>query len=258
MSVVTLDKNNHIAILTINRPDQYNALNSAVLESLSKLLDEVTKDSSIRAIILTGKGEKAFIAGADIKAMASMDMREAEQFSKLGQDLTVKIESLPLPIIAAVNGFALGGGCEFALACHFRYASENALFGQPEVGLGLIAGFGGTQRLPRIVGKGLALEILLSGNSITADKAASMGLVNAVFPFDTLMDSVMKSAEKIASNAPIAVSKTINAVNRGLDLSLKEGLSVEQEQFSTLFETEDTKEGLSAFIEKRKPNFTGA
>ncbi|MDP6570646.1 MAG: enoyl-CoA hydratase-related protein [Candidatus Marinimicrobia bacterium] len=257
MSVVTLENNKHIAIITINRPDQYNALNQTVLEELSGIVNEVAEDNSIRAVILTGQGEKAFIAGADIKEMAEMNTKEAIQFSKLGQDLTVKIETLHIPVIAAVNGFALGGGCEFALACQIRYASENALFGQPEVGLGLIAGFGGTQRLPRIVGKGLALEILLSGNSISADDAAGIGLVNKVFPQETLMPSVLKIAEKITSNAPTAISKTIASVNKGLEVTLNEGLSIEQEEFSSLFDTQDTKEGLSAFIEKRKPNFTG-
>ncbi len=257
MSVVTFEKNNNIAIITINRPDKYNALNQMVLEDLSRIIKRVKEDNSIRVLILTGKGENAFIAGADIKAMAEMDTTEAARFSELGQRLTVKIESLGIPVIAVVNGFALGGGCEFALACHIRYASENALFGQPEVGLGLLAGFGGTQRLPRIVGKGVALEILLSGNSIKADEAAAIGLVNKVFPKEILMQSVMKIAEKIASNAPIAVSKTIDSVNKGLDVTLMEGLSMEKDQFSTLFDTQDTKEGLSAFIEKRKPNFTG-
>ena len=257
MSVVTFEKNNNIAIITINRPDKYNALNQMVLEDLSRIIKRVKEDNSIRVLILTGKGENAFIAGADIKAMAEMDTTEAARFSELGQSLTVKIESLDIPVIAVVNGFALGGGCEFALACHIRYASENALFGQPEVGLGLLAGFGGTQRLPRIVGKGVALEILLSGNSIKADEAAAIGLVNKVFPKEILMQSVMKIAEKIASNAPIAVSKTIDSVNKGLDVTLMEGLSMEKDQFSTLFDTQDTKEGLSAFIEKRKPNFTG-
>ncbi len=257
MSVVTLENNKHIAIITINRPDQYNALNQTVLEELSGIVNEVAEDNSIRAVILTGQGEKAFIAGADIKEMAEMNRKEAIQFSKLGQDLTVKLETLHIPVIAAVNGFALGGGCEFALACQIRYASENALFGQPEVGLGLIAGFGGTQRLPRIVGKGLALEILLSGNSISADDAAGIGLVNKVFPQETLMPSVLKIAEKITSNAPTAISKTIASVNKGLEVTLNEGLSIEQEEFSSLFDTQDTKEGLSAFIEKRKPNFTG-
>ncbi|MDP6852423.1 MAG: enoyl-CoA hydratase-related protein [Candidatus Marinimicrobia bacterium] len=257
MSVVTLENNKHIAIITINRPDQYNALNQTVLEELSGIVNEVAEDNSIRAVILTGQGEKTFIAGADIKEMAEMNTKEAIQFSKLGQDLTVKIETLHIPVIAAVNGFALGGGCEFALACQIRYASENALFGQPEVGLGLIAGFGGTQRLPRIVGKGLALEILLSGNSISADDAAGIGLVNKVFPQETLMPSVLKIAEKITSNAPTAISKTIASVNKGLEVTLNEGLSIEQEEFSSLFDTQDTKEGLSAFIEKRKPNFTG-
>ena len=215
------------------------------------------KEENCRAIILTGSGDKSFIAGADIEAMQKMNEKQAQEFSKIGQDLTVKIEQYKIPIIAAVNGFALGGGCEFAMACHIRYASENAVFGQPEVGLGLIAGWGGTQRLPRLVGKGKAMEILLSGQNIKADKAYSMGLVNKVVPMDELIPSVEKLAHSITKNAPIAVTATINAVNKGESNSLQEGLLKEQTEFSKQFNTEDTREGLSAFVEKRSPVFLG-
>jgi enoyl-CoA hydratase len=208
-------------------------------------------------IILTGKGDKAFIAGADIQEMQKMNVNQAQEFSKMGQELTLKIEESKIPIIAAVNGFALGGGCELAMACHIRYASENAVFGQPEVSLGLIAGWGGTQRLPRLVGKGKAMEILLSGQNFKSDKAYSMGLVNKVVPMDELIPSVEKLALSITKNAPIAITATINAVNRGESTTLQEGLLKEQTEFSKQFNTEDTREGLSAFIEKRSPEYLG-
>ena len=248
---------NKICTITINRPDQYNALNHDVLIELDSKLDLIIEEADCRVIILTGKGDKAFIAGADIQAMQKMNANQAQEFSKMGQELTVKIEESKIPIIAAVNGFALGGGCEFAMACHIRYASENAVFGQPEVSLGLIAGWGGTQRLPRLVGKGNAMEILLSGQNIKADKAYSMGLVNKVVPVDKLIPSVEKLAHSIIKNAPIAVTATINAVNAGEYNSLHRGLLKEQAEFSKLFKTEDTREGLSAFVEKRSPEFLG-
>ena len=247
---------NEICTLTINRPDQYNALNRDVLNELDSKLDSIIEEAGCRVIILTGKGDKAFIAGADIEAMQKMNANQAQEFSKMGQELTVKIEESKIPIIAAVNGFALGGGCEFAMACHIRYASENAVFGQPEVSLGLIAGWGGTQRLPRLVGKGKAMEILLSGQNIKADKAYSMGLVNKVVPMDELIPSVEKLAYSIIKNAPIAVTATINAVNEG-ECTTHEGLLKEQTEFSKQFNTEDTREGLSAFVEKRSPKFLG-
>ncbi len=243
--------------LTINRPDQYNALNRDVLNELDSKLDSIMEENDCRAIILTGKGDKAFIAGADIQEMQKMNENQAQEFSKIGQELTLKIEKYKIPIIAAVNGFALGGGCEFAMACHIRYASENAVFGQPEVSLGLIAGWGGTQRLPRLVGKGKAMEILLSGQNIKADKAYLMGLVNKVVPMDELIPSVEKLAHSIVKNAPIAVTATINAVNEGECTTLHEGLLKEQTEFSKQFNTEDTREGLSAFVEKRSPKFLG-
>ena len=256
MSFILKNLENEICTLTINRPDQYNALNRDVLNELDSKLDSIIEKTDCRLIILTGMGDKAFIAGADIQAMQKMNANQAQEFSKMGQELTLKIEESRIPIIAAVNGFALGGGCEFAMACHIRYASENAVFGQPEVSLGLIAGWGGTQRLPRLVGKGNAMEILLSGQNIKADQAYSMGLVNKVIPMDKLIPSVEKLAHSIVKNAPIAVAATINAVNEG-ECTTHEGLLKEQREFSKQFNTEDTREGLSAFVEKRSPKFLG-
>ena len=257
MSFILEKLENEICTLTINRPDQYNALNRDVLNELDSKLDSIMEENDCRVIILTGKGDKAFIAGADIQEMQKMNANQAQEFSKMGQELTLKIEESKIPIIAAVNGFALGGGCEFAMACHIRYASENAVFGQPEVSLGLIAGWGGTQRLPRLVGKGKAMEILLSGQNIKADKAYSMGLVNKVVPMDELIPSVEKLAHSIIKNAPIAITATIKAVNEGDCTTLHEGLLKEQTEFSKQFNTEDTKEGLSAFLEKRSPEYLG-
>jgi enoyl-CoA hydratase len=257
MDLILIKIEKDICTLTINRPDQYNALNLEVLKKLNLKLDWILEETNIRAVIITGMGDKAFIAGADIQAMNKMNEKEAELFSKYGQELTMKMESFKLPIIAAVNGFALGGGCEFAMACHIRYASENAVFGQPEVGLGLIAGFGGTQRLPRLAGKGMALEILLSGRNINADEALRIGLVNKVVPLKELILTVEKMALSIIKNAPIAIKSTIDSVNVGADLSLKNGLNNEQKEFSKLFNSRDTKEGLLAFMEKRSPKFKG-
>ena len=257
MDLIIIKIEKDICTLTINRPDQYNALNLEVLKELNLKLDWILEETNIRAVIITGMGDKAFIAGADIHAMYKMNEKEAELFSKYGQELTMKMESFKLPIIAAVNGFALGGGCEFAMACHIRYASENAVFGQPEVGLGLIAGFGGTQRLPRLVGKGMAFELLLSGRNINADEALKIGLVNKVVPLKELILTVEKLALSIIKNAPIAIKSTIDSVNVGADLSLKNGLNNEQKEFSKLFNSRDTKEGLLAFMEKRSPKFKG-
>ena len=257
MDLIIIKIEKYICTLTINRPDQYNALNLEVLKELNLKLDWILEETNIRAVIITGMGDKAFIAGADIHAMYKMNEKEAELFSKYGQELTMKMESFKLPIIAAVNGFALGGGCEFAMACHIRYASENAVFGQPEVGLGLIAGFGGTQRLPRLVGKGMAFELLLSGRNINADEALKIGLVNKVVPLKELILTVEKLALSIIKNAPIAIISTIDSVNVGSELSLKNGLNNEQKEFSKLFNSRDTKEGLLAFLEKRSPKFKG-
>ena len=257
MNLVLSKFKNKVCTLTINRPEQYNALDIDVLKELDAQFDAISNQNDCRAVILTGMGDKAFIAGADIKAMSQMDINAARTFSKFGQDLTVKIEEFEIPVIAAVNGYALGGGCEFAMACHIRYASDNAVFGQPEVGLGLIAGFGGTQRLPGLVGKGRALEILLSGNSISANEACSMGLVNKVFTQSELISASEKLAESIAENAPISIRSTIKLVNNRTNTIIQQGLLKEQDEFTDLFITDDTAEGLAAFIEKRKPEFTG-
>ena len=257
MNLVLSKFKNKVCTLTINRPEQYNALDIDVLKELDAQFDAISNQKDCRVVILTGMGDKAFIAGADIKAMSRMDINAARKFSKFGQDLTVKIEEFEIPVIAAVNGYALGGGCEFAMACHIRYASDNAVFGQPEVGLGLIAGFGGTQRLTGLVGKGRALEILLSGNSISANEACSMGLVNKVFPITELIPASEKLAESIAENAPISIRSTIKLVNNRTNTIIQQGLLKEQDEFTDLFITDDTAEGLAAFIEKRKPEFTG-
>ena len=257
MKVILKKIKNSICTLTINRPDQYNALNQNILIDLDNKLDWVISRSQARVVIITGSGNKAFIAGADIKDMYKMDSKEAKLFSKMGQNLTTKIEKFKIPVIAAVNGFALGGGCELAMACHIRYASTNAVFGQPEVGLGLIAGWGGTQRLPRLVGKGKAMEILLSGNNISATAAESIGLVNKVVDSSDLIRSVEELAKAIIKNSPLALDATIKAINFTDDDSLRNGLINEQTEFSNLFNTNDTKEGLSAFLDKRNPDFTG-
>ncbi len=248
---------NKICILTVNRPKHYNAMNMDVLNELDDKLDWIIEETDCRAVILTGKGDKAFIAGADIQAMQKMNKNQAKQFSEMGQNLTTKMERFKIPIIAAVNGFALGGGCEFAMACHIRYASDSAVFGQPEVSLGLIAGWGGTQRLSRLVGKGKAFEILLSGKNISAEDAKSIGLLNKVVPLEELMPTVINLATLIVKNAPLAISATIKSVNNIDILSFKEGLLQEQTEFANLFNTEDTYEGLSAFVEKRKPEYSG-
>lgn len=255
MNTVLIDKQNSTTILTINREEKLNALNLDLIENLDKIFDEIGKDNRCNSVILTGSGRKAFIAGADIKQMSRMNSVQAKNYAETGQALTIKIEGFSKPVIAAVNGFALGGGCEFAMACHFRYASENAKFGQPEVGLGLIAGFGGTQRLPRIVGKGIAMELLLSGKMISAEEAKQIGLVNAVFPQEELILNCLKIADKINRNSPNAISHTIKTINQGESESMKIALEIEANQFQSIFESPEKTEGLNAFLEKRKPDF---
>ena len=257
MSAVQTSIENRIAIIKINRPEQLNALSVQVLADLKEAFEVVEQNDGIGVLILTGEGDKAFIAGADIKEMSTFSSEEAKTYAINGQSLTTYIENFPKPVIAAINGFALGGGCEFAMACHIRYASETARLGQPEVGLGLIAGFGGTQRLPRLVGKGYALELLLSGGMLSASDAKEMGLVNAIFPKESLMEACLKLASKILRNGPIAIRETIYAVNEGLDLSLEDGLKQEAQRFGTIFESEDQTEGTTAFVEKRSAKFTG-
>lgn len=257
MSTVQTSIENRIATLKINRPDQLNALSNQVLIDLKEAFQAVEKDVHVGVVILTGEGDKAFIAGADIKEMSTLSSDEAISYAQNGQALTSYIENFSKPVIAAINGFALGGGCEFAMACHIRYASDTARLGQPEVGLGLIAGFGGTQRLPRLVGKGRALEILLSGGMLSATDAKEMGLVNAVFPQKSLMEACNKLASKILRNGPIAIRETIYAVNEGLELTLEAGLKQEAQRFGTIFKSKDQTEGTTAFVEKRPAKFTG-
>jgi enoyl-CoA hydratase len=252
-----LEKSGPIAVLTINRPKALNALNSDTLTELSTVLDELGRDSSVRVVILTGSGEKAFIAGADISQMKDLTPLEGRGFAQLGQATFRKLELLPQPVIAAINGFALGGGCELALACDIRLASENAKFGQPEVSLGLTAGFGGTQRLPRLIGTGLAGELLFTGDIIDAQEAYRIGLVNRVYAFDSLLEEAQKLAQRIAGRAPIAVQLSKSAIQRGTNLDLDSAQAYEAEVFALTFSTQDQTEGCTAFVEKRKPTFEG-
>jgi len=244
-----------IATITINRPDKLNALNHTTLSELDLVFDSVKTDNRVSAIIITGAGEKAFVAGADIEEISKLDSKSGIEFSEYGQAIFNKIEDLEKPVIAAVNGFALGGGCELALACHIRIASDKARFGQPEVNLGLIPGYGGTQRLTRLINKGRALEYILSGDMISASDAYKIGLVNNIYASDELIPKAKEMAQKIISKGSFAVSSSIKAVNSVYQLSQDEGIKFESELFGSCCGTEDFKEGTSAFLEKRKPNF---
>jgi len=244
-----------ICLITVNRPDKMNALNREVLEELNAAIDEVYHNAAIKSAIITGAGPKAFIAGADIGEFVGLDVEEAKKLAKQGQGLFDKIENCPKPVIAAVNGFALGGGCELALSCHFIYASENAKFGQPEVNLGLIPGYGGTQRLTQVIGRNRSMELLMSGNMITAKEAEQYGMVNKVVASEELIPKAKEILFLIQLKAPIAVSKVIECVNN-FDHN-QQGYDFELRKFAECFQTEDMKEGTSAFLEKRKANFKG-
>jgi len=245
----------NLCIVTVEREEALNAMNPTVLHELYDNVRSLINDKNIRAIIITGSGDKAFIAGADIKLMEKLDKKGGKEFGELGQKVTNLIEESPIPVIAAINGFALGGGCEIALACHLRFASKNAKFGQPEVKLGLIPGWGGTQRLPKIVGKGNAIELIIGGHIIDSNEALRIGLVNKVFDQDKLLDEAISFAKIITANGPFAVSQSLKCINDSSNYSLAEGLKKEVEQFSDLFESQETNEGLKAFVEKRKANF---
>ncbi|MEF9480508.1 enoyl-CoA hydratase-related protein [Chryseobacterium sp. 1B4] len=248
-----IKKEDKLSIITINRPESLNALNAKTIQEISTALDELNADTSCRVIILTGSGEKSFVAGADIKEFSEFGQERAEELARNGQNtLFNKIENMSKPVIAAVNGFALGGGLELAMACHIRYASENARLGLPEVTLGLIPGYGGTQRLPKLVGKGIANEMIFSAKMIPAQKAKEIGLVNEVYPIGELLTKTKELANTIAYNSPMAISKAINAVNLS---DTEKGFETEIKYFGELFEMEDKKEGVTAFLEKRKPNF---
>lgn len=247
---------NNVLTITINRPEKLNALNQNVFTDLDKALDDIEKNHEIRSVIITGAGTKAFVAGADISEISGLNKEEAIVLAKRGQDIFFKIERCNKPIIAAVNGFALGGGCELSMACHFRIASDNAKFGQPEVNLGLIPGYGGTQRLVQLIGKGRALELLMSGNMIGAHEAKQLGLVNHVTNADNLLEQAKLILSVINSKAPLAVAACIKAANAVYDETIN-GFDLEIKEFGNCFATEDMKEGTSAFLEKRKANFKG-
>ena len=255
MSYILTEINDQIAWITINRPEALNAMNPIVISELEEAFNSCIEESSVGVIILTGSGYKSFVAGADIKTMQTMGPDEALSFGKVGQKLTVTIENSPKPVIAAVNGFALGGGCEISLACHIRVASETAKFGQPEVLLGILPGWGGTQRLPKLVGMGIANEIIITGRMINANEAKEIGLVNHVVPFEELKEKCEEIAMQILKNGPNAIAKSLECIRNGVGLTTKDGLKMEVKYFSKLFDTEETKEGLSAFVEKRAPNF---
>jgi enoyl-CoA hydratase len=252
MLLTNFDKG--IFIITINRPDKLNALNKKVLDELDDAIQLVYDDENIKAAIITGQGNKAFVAGADISEFVEVSDEQGAELAKRGQQIFFKIENCPKPIVAAVNGFALGGGCELAMACHFRLASDNAKFGQPEVNLGLIPGYGGTQRLTMLVGKGKAMELMMSGNIIDAVEAKELGLINHLTSSETLLEKTKEILNVILSKSPIAVSKVITAVNAFYDYD-KNGFNEEIKLFGEVFMSDDKKEGTKAFIEKRKPVF---
>ena len=253
MEFVTYEQDGFVGVVTINRPKALNALNSEVLKEIEATFDAIDLDAT-RAVVLTGAGDKSFVAGADIGEMSPLTLTKAEgeAFGKTGNDVFRKIETFPIPVIAAVNGFALGGGCEISMSCDIRICSENAIFGQPEVGLGITPGFGGTQRLARIVGVGKAKEMIYTAFNIKAEEAYRIGLVNAVYPQEELLAAAKKLANKIASNAPIAVRACKKAINEGLQVDMDQAIVVEEKAFGSCFETEDQKAGMGNFLEKDK------
>ncbi len=251
MAFVELEKKDLFAVLTINRPEALNALNDEVISQLDRVLDSIDP-AEVRCLIVTGAGQKAFVAGADIAQMSGLTKAEGEAFGKHGNDVFRKLETLPIPTIAAVNGFALGGGCELAMSCDIRLCAETAVFGQPEVGLGITPGFGGTQRMARLIGPGKAKELIYTARNIKAPEALSVGLVQAVYPAEELMEQAEKMAARIAGNAPIAVRACKKAINDGLQVDMDAAVAVEEKLFGSCFETQDQKNAMTAFVEKRK------
>lgn len=252
---VILEKEDRIAILSVNRPKALNALNADTLLDIKGAVQEVISDPEVDVLIITGTGDKAFVAGADIAYMQKLPALEARAFAILGQEVFRLIETMDKPVIAAVNGFALGGGCELSMACDIRLASEKALFGQPEVGLGITPGYGGTQRLPRLIGEGRAKELIYSAININAEEAYRVGLVNHLYPAESLMDEAKKLARKISGKAPLAVRLSKNQITRGMQADIDTAMLIEADMFGLCFSTEDQKEGMTAFIEKRKAEF---
>ncbi|MBF8983644.1 short-chain-enoyl-CoA hydratase [Lutibacter sp. B2] len=254
--MLNIEKTENIAILKLNRPKALNALNSAVLKELDVAIDQINADKEVNVLVISGEG-KAFVAGADITEMKELNAEEGRVFGNLGQNVFRKIEKMEKPVIAAVNGFALGGGCELAMCCDIRVASEKAKFGQPEVGLGIVPGFSGTQRLPRLVGAAKAKELIYTGGIINATEAERIGLVNKVVAPEDLMDATMELAKAIAKNAPKAVSYSKIAINRGMETDIETGIEIEANLFGLCFATKDQEEGMTAFVEKRKAAFIG-
>lgn len=252
-----IEKENNCAIIYINRPKALNAINLDVLKEMERAVDELDADPEVKVVIITGSGEKSFVAGADIVWMYNMDQPGCRKFAAYGEYVLRKLELLEKPVIAAVNGFALGGGCELAMACDIRLASEKAVFAQPEVGLGVIPGFGGTQRLPRLVGEGRAKELTYTCDIIKADEAYRIGLVNHVYPAEELMEQAKKMAQKIIKKAPLAVGYAKHAINKGMQCDLDTGMAIEADMFGNCAATKDKAEGMGAFIEKRTPSWSG-
>jgi len=257
MSFILIEKADRIAWVTLNRPEKLNALNNAVLKELEEAFAELEHDAEVGVVVLTGAGEKAFVAGADISELKVLDTAGARVLALRGQAVLQRIEAMPKPVIAAVNGFALGGGCELALACHIRIASENARFGLPEVSLGIIPGYGGTQRLPRLVGKGVALDMILSGEMVSASDALRMGLVSRVVPQTELRATAEKLAKTILSRGPLALRSALAAVHEGFEMPQEHGIQYEAALFGLLAATQDMQEGMGAFLEKRVAAFKG-
>ncbi len=254
MSDVELKKENRLGFVTINRPKVLNALNAEVLSELDQIISNICQDKEIDVVIFTGAGEKAFVAGADISEMKDKSPQESYTFARQGQVLFQRIQELPQPTIAAINGFALGGGCELAMSCDMRIATDKAKFGQPEVALGIIPGFGGTQRLPRLIGRAKAMEIILTGRTISANEALDLGLVNKVVSAENLLAEAVNMAEAILVKGPYAIRQAKVAINKGLEVDINTGCELEGNLFALCF-GEEQKEGMSAFLEKRKPNF---
>ena len=257
-NTLTYEEAEGIATITITRPKSLNALNAEVLDELLSLLENIAKDEAIRVLIFTGAGEKAFVAGADISELAEFTPLQAKHFSGKGHCVMERIQNLAIPVIAAVNGFALGGGLELALACDFIYASENAKFGVPEITLGIIPGFGGTQRLPRIVGKNISKEMVFTGKTLSAEEGEKLGFVNKVLPPENLMEETRKTAKTMAAKGKVSLNQAKQAINRGMDVDLATGCRIEIDAFSLCLASVDAREGTSAFLEKRKPDFTGS
>ncbi len=252
METILLHTEHHVATITINREKALNALSTQVLTELNEALDRVNADQDVYCVIITGAGNKSFVAGADIAEMKDKSVEEAAAYGKFGNEVFRKIETFRCPVIAAVNGFALGGGCELAMSCDIRLAADNAVFGQPEVGLGITPGFGGTQRLARLVGAGIAKEMVFGARNIKAERAYAIGLVNALYPAEELMNAALKMASGIAKNAPIAVANAKRAINNGLQENMDGGIAIEVKEFADCFRTEDQTYGMTCFLEKAK------